>query len=176
MYSSSSRYLKHSSCVAYYRIRTPFLLKSSNQTELMWRVWKKLFPFFFLHFCLLPFGPVLHGVGRSCFHWCSPRTVLCRSVLKPAFFLTAKRLRDHWLQKEVWLYVSLWKNDSTYNHSKQFPDKFMASIQIFKSSSDWHGISSDPITTSCPATTAQHPTTVTSGSQKQDGAVMLHLR
>lgn len=31
--------------------------------------------------------------------------------LKPAFFIAASRGGLHWLQKEVWLYSSLWEND-----------------------------------------------------------------
>ena len=42
----------------------------------------------------------------------------------------------HWLQKEVWLYLSLWENDHTchlmYHLSKQFPNEVMASIAGFK--------------------------------------------
>ena len=48
-------------------------------------------------------------------------------------------------QKEVWFYVSIWKNDPTshliYYLSKHVPNELMVSISSFKSSSTQHGVS-----------------------------------
>ena len=64
--------------------------------------------------------------------------------LKLAFFLTASRGRLLWLQKEVWLYRSLWENDPTshfiYYLSKHCKLEFMVSIASFKSSSIQHDV------------------------------------
>lgn len=60
-----------------------------------------------------------------------------QQYLKPAFFLTARRGRLIWLQKQICLYESLWENISTYllTHSLEnhFTVKFMVPCASFKS-------------------------------------------
>ena len=93
-------------------------------------------------FAIVPvFFFLLKPVGISLRVWKVKPMLKC---LKLAFFLIASRGRLLWLQKEVWLYRSLWENDPTshliYYLSKHCKHEFMVSVASFKSSSIQHDV------------------------------------